>query len=68
MSWIPYPRPGTSVLDGTWLCTVERASGPEVRVLRLKNGEWQNRDGSPLSRREQVTAIDYMPKPYRAPT
>lgn len=63
MAWIPYPRGGTSFGNGRWLCTVVTGGKGRVEILKLRDGVWCRRGGRPLSRRETVIAVDYLPQP-----
>ncbi len=65
IKWIKYPRPGTSVLAGRWLVTVETGATLTTDILQLEGGEWYWPDGSKLADRERVVAVAYVPEPYR---
>jgi hypothetical protein len=67
--WIPFPRTGTSVEAGKWLCTVKTGHTLSVEILELDSaswlgsGDWFRHGGEKLSRREKVVAISYLPDP-----
>lgn len=65
ISWIPYPRPGTSLLSGRWLASVELGTTFETEILDLECGQWYWPDGSRLGDREKVVAVAHVPAPYR---
>lgn len=58
MSWIEFPRPGTSFGDGRWLCTVEVDGWKRVEILELRLGRWLR-----LPKSSTVTHVDYVPPP-----
>ena len=66
INWIEYPRPGTSVGEGRWLCTVFTPRRSRVEFLNLIDGDWYFDDDQPLTR-AKVIAIAYVPEPYTAP-
>jgi hypothetical protein len=67
--WIPYPREGTTVLDGDWLATVSHANPmykkTEVMIVSLEDGEWFD-TGSQCSLPfgSLVVAIAHIPQAY----
>ena len=65
ISWIPYPRPGTSLSSGRWLASVELGTTLETEILELEMGQWYWPDGSRLGDREKVVAVAHVPVPYR---
>lgn len=65
ITWIEFPRAGTSVLAGNWLATVETGTVLATAILQLDEGQWFWPDGRMLSDRERVVAIAYIPEPYR---
>lgn len=62
--WIPFPLPGTSVLPGRWLCTIQSRDGKTVLPMDLDKGAWRHVHGRATRRDEVVTAIAHMPEPY----
>lgn len=65
ISWIPYPRLGTSLSSGRWLASVELGTTLETEILELEMGQWYWPDGSRLGDREKVVAVAHVPVPYR---
>ena len=65
INWIPYPRPGTSLLSGRWLASVELGTTFETEILELEMGQWYWPDGARLGDREKVVAVAQLPPPYR---
>lgn len=65
INWIPYPRPGTSLLSGRWLVSVELGTTLETEILELEMGQWYWPDGARLGDREKVVAVAQLPSPYR---
>ena len=72
IKWIEFPRMGTSVEAGKWLCTVRTGHTLGVEVLELDqnswlgSGSWFRHGGERLTDRERVIAIAYMPEPMAA--
>ena len=65
ISWIPYPRLGTSLSSGRWLASVELGTTLETEILDLEMGQWYWPNGSLLGEREKVVAVAHVPVPYR---
>lgn len=69
--WIPFPRAGTTVMPGRWLCTVQSGHNRRVEPLRLmdsahsSHGDWRRQDGSKVGPRRRVIAIAHMPEAYK---
>lgn len=63
IKWIPFPRAGTSVESGKWLCTVKTGHTLGVEVLELDDGVWYRNGAEWLTDREQVIGIAYVPEP-----
>ena len=72
IGWIEFPRIGTSVEAGKWLCTVKTGHTLSVEILELDSnswlgsGDWFRPGGEKLSRRERVIAISHLPEPANA--
>lgn len=65
VQWIPFPRPGTSVLPGRWLCTIQSRDGAKVLPLDLGDDFiWRHVHGLALRSDELVTAVAFMPAAY----
>ena len=69
IKWIPFPRIGTTVALGKWLCTVETGHTLNVEILELDqnswngSGAWFRSGGERLTKREKVIGIAYVPEP-----
>jgi hypothetical protein len=63
IKWIPFPRAGTSVEPGKWLCTVKTGHTLGVEVLDLDDGVWYRNGAEWLTDREQVIGIAHIPDP-----
>ena len=63
VKWIEFPRPGTPVEAGKWLCTVRTGHTVGVEVLELDQNSWFRHGGERLTDRERVIAIAYVPEP-----
>jgi hypothetical protein len=61
--WIEYPRVGTLVEDGWWMCTVV-GSKHSVQILRLRGDTWYRRGGKKLGAGKRVVAVTWLPNPY----
>lgn len=65
MNWLRYPRTGTALLDGEWLCTIDAGRGKvTVAILNLGRGLWCRPGGDFLTSCERVTAVAHVPAPY----
>lgn len=62
VNWWPANRPGTTLLNGPWLCTVETGTTKKVEILDREDGEWFRGDDH-LTERERVTHVAYVPQP-----
>lgn len=65
ITWIEFPRAGTSLLAGSWLATVETGTVLATTILQLDDGQWFWPDGTMLFDRDRVVAIAHIPDPYR---
>ena len=67
LQWIPWPRAGTSLKDGRWLCTVNCPGEiPPVTFLTLEAGTWFEDDGCSVDE-SKILAIALCPRPYPEP-
>lgn len=63
VEWMVYPRPGTSLMDGVWLCSIRRGHLVFVDFLKLENGKWYEPATSrPLPPQEIVYAVSFVPR------
>lgn len=67
MSWINYPRGGTSFGEGRWLCNVVKGQSVVVEILSLTERGWFRDCGKKLHYRETVTHVDWVPDPAGVP-
>lgn len=61
--WVEYPRLGTLVEDGWWMCTVA-GSKHSVQILRLRGDTWYRCGGKKLGVGKRVVAVTWVPEPY----